>query len=289
MARNLRAGLQPLGSVQITRTTALFPSAVFVQWDVTPDTPDTFLVDIYRSGSPNGPWEELAIALRDAYHYLDDHFNLPPPNIAGTDHAGLNFFSLSRGVYYRVVVTPATGAAYESAPTPIEPGLDRRTRLLKRKMLRDETIAFKRLNGITLAVLKRKHWGPRCTNCYDSVTREATLEHCPICLGTSFEGGYWSPVYIRGRRTPAPVQTQLTAHGDSDTKILNFIVLDYPHLEYKDVIVDLRRGDRYLVQMATSTELRGVAVHQVISASELGRNSVEYSVHVDPDTTPPLY
>jgi hypothetical protein len=280
-----------LGSVQITRTTALFPSAVFIQWDIVPDAPGTFLVDIYRSGSPNGPWETLGVALRDAYHFLDDRFNLPPSDDLETEHehAGLNFYSLSRDVYYLITVTPDGSTAFSSVPTPIEPGLDRRVRLLKRKMQRDESVAFRKLNGIPLAVLKRKHWGTRCTYCYDVVTREATLEHCPTCLGTTFENGYWAPVYICGRRTPAPVQTQLTAHGDSDSKVLNFVILDYPRLEYKDVLVDLRRGDRYQVQIATTTELRGVPVHQVISASKLGRNSVEYSVLVDPNTVPPLY
>jgi hypothetical protein len=278
-----------LPSVSITRTTALFPSAVFVQWDIAQDAPAPFLVDVYRAGSPNGPWEALGLALRDAYHFLDDRFNLPPPENPDAEHVGLNFFSLSRDVYYRVDVTPDGGALFSSAPTPVEPGLDRRTRLFKRKILHDESVAFRVLNGIPLAVLKRRHWGPRCTNCYDPTTREATLEHCPVCLGTAFVGGYWAPVYIRGRRTPAPVQTQLTAHGDSDTKVLNFVILDYPRLEYKDVLVDLRRDDRYRVEGVTTTELKGVPVHQVISASELGRNSVEYSVLVDPNTVPPLY
>jgi hypothetical protein len=278
-----------MGTVSITRTTPLFPSAVFIQWDVVPDAPGEFLVDIDRSGSPDGPWEAIGIALRDAYSFLDEHFNLPPPENPGAEQAGLNFFSLSRDVYYRVTVTPDGGTAFASAPTPIEPGLDRRTRLLKRKMMRDAGLGFNKLNGIPLAILKRRHWGMRCDYCYDSTLREATIEHCPTCLGTSFEGGYWSPVIIHGRRTPAPVQTQLTSHGDSDVKVLNFVILDYPHIEYKDVIVDLRRNNRYIAQVITSTELRGVPVHQVVSASELGRNSVEFSIDVDPYATPPLY
>jgi hypothetical protein len=32
-----------------------------------------------------------------------------------------------------------------------------------------------------------------------------------------------------------------------------------------------------------------VTVHQTLSASELGRNSVEYSIDVDPHAVPPLY
>jgi len=131
--------------------------------------------------------------------------------------------------------------------------------------------------------------GTRCPECFAPVTRESTLEHCPVCYGTSFEGGYWAPVAIRGRKSAGPVQTQLTAHGESDVKTVTFAILDYPHLEYKDVLVDLRRNDLYEVQIVTPTELKGVTVHQSLTASLLGRNSVEYRVPVAPATSAALY
>ncbi len=279
-----------MASVEITRTTALFPSAVFVQWNIAADETGTHLVDLYRSGSPEGPWESVAASMADAYNCLDNRFNLPPPPPGGA-RDGLNLFSLSREVYYQVVVTPPSGPAnvFSSPPRPIEPGLDVRTRNLKRKLLRDMAVGFKHLNGIPLIVLKRRHWGTRCPVCVDPVTHESVLEHCTTCFGTGFTGGYWSPVLIRGRRSTAPVQTQMTAHGDSDTKVVAFTILDYPHVEYKDIIVDLQRNDRYQIQMVASTELKSVIVHQVATASLLGRNSIEYSLLVDPTSTPPLY
>jgi len=280
-----------LASVQITRTTALFPSSVFVQWDISRDEAGEHTVDIFRSGSPTGPWQAVAIALVDAYHVLDDKFNLPPPSGQNDLHVGLNLLTLSRDVYYYVLVSPPSGEAnrFQSAVVAVEPGLDARTRLFKRKILRDEATAFRRLNGIPIAVLKRRRWGKVCRECYDEVNREATREHCPFCLGTAFEGGYWAPVYVRGRKSTAPVQTQLTAHGDSDAKVVTFTLLDYPNLVRKDVLVDLRRNDRYEVQMVYGTELKGVTVHQSVTASLLSRSSVEYSVLVDPNNIPSLY
>lgn len=279
-----------MGSTEVTRTTALFPSAVFVQWDIAPSEAGDHYVDVFRSGSPEGPWEPLAEALRNAYHFLDADFNRPQA-AAGGQRGGLTLLSLSREVYYKVRVTPPSGTsnAFSSPPVAIDPGLDTRTRLLKRKILRDEATAFRRLNGIPLVVLKRRHWGTHCSDCYDHVTREATLEHCRVCYGTAYRDGYWAPVLVRGRKTPGPVQTQMTAHGESDMKAVNFILLDYPHLEHKDVLVDLRRNDRYQIQMVAATELKGVTIHQTATASLLARSSVEYSIRVDPTTTPPLY
>jgi len=282
-----------LPSVEIVRTTALFPSAVFIQWNILAEETGTHLVDVYRSGFPNGPWEQIASSLPNAYHFVDDKFNLPPePSCDGVPiREGLNLLSLARGVFYQVTVTPPSGTAnaFTSPVVPIEPGLDRRTRLFKRKILRDESTAFRRLNGIPIIILKRRHWGTRCTDCWDPGLREGTMEHCRKCYGTTYEGGYWNPVLVRGRHTPAPVQTQMSAHGEAEVKVVNFIILDFPLVEHKDIIVDLRRNDRYVVQLVTTTELKSVPVHQTISASLVMRNAVEYEVPVDPEATPPLY
>lgn len=280
-----------MASVEINRTTALFPNAVFVQWSITPDSEfnGSFIVSLARSGAPEGPWEVVADSLLDTYQFLDKDFNLPPPELASDERSGLQFFSLSRDVYYRVTVTPSTGDVFYSEPTSVEPGLDRRTRLFKRKILHDESTAFKHLNGIPIIALKRRHWGTRCRMCYDSGLREGTLEHCPRCYGTTFEGGYWTPLQIRGRRSPQPVQTQMTGAGKSEQKVVMYTVLDYPHLEQDDLLIDLRRNERFIVRLVSPTELKTVIVHQAVTASYIEHGAVEYDIKVDPRTVPSLY
>lgn len=280
-----------MADVKITRTTALFPTAVFVQWDVDSDESGSFFVDIARAQGPNGPWESIATGLRDAYNFVDDQFNLPPADPKNAGREGVNLFSLARAIYYQVTVTPPSGSAgtFVSEPTPVEPGLDRRTRLFKRKILHDQAVGYKNLNGIPLIVLKRRRWGDRCPQCYDPVTKEATLEHCPVCYGTTFVGGYWAPTLIRGRREAATVETNISAHGDSDVRLADFNILDYPLVEYKDIVVDLVRNDRYQVQRVHHTELKSVTVHQKMTASLLGRNAIEYKLLVDPTAIPSLY
>lgn len=281
-----------MNKVVITRTTALYPSKVFIQWDITSDENGVFFVDVFRSGSPTGPWESIAVGLRDAFNLIDDKFGNPPSSPSNPNgREPLNLFSLSRDIFYMVTVTPPSGFAnaFSSQPTPVEPGLDKRTRLLKRKLLRDLSVGFRRLNGVPFALLKRRRWGSRCPICWDPVLHEATHEHCPVCFGTGFEGGYWQHIRTRGRREAATVQTQLTAHGESDVKYADFIILDFPRLEYKDLVVDLRTGDRYEVQRMSPTELKGVTVHQKLTTSLLGRNSAEYEVQVDAIENPGFY
>jgi hypothetical protein len=285
-----------VSEVRITRTTALYPSAVFIQWDVRSSETGDFFVDVARAESPKGPWETIATGLRDAYNFVDNRFNLPPSHHR-VGREPVNLFSLARVIYYQLTVIPPSGLsnAFKSEPTPVEPGLDRSTDagpatfLLKRKLLHDQAVGYRRLNGIPIAVLKRRRWGDRCPKCYDPVLKESTQEHCLECYGTAFRGGYWAPVFIRGRREAAAVETQVTAHGDSDVKLDDFNVLDYPLIEYKDLLVDLKRNDRYQVQRVHQTELKSVTVHQKVTTSMLGRNAIEYRLYVDPHACPPLY
>jgi hypothetical protein len=278
--------------VTITKTLPLYPSSVFLQWEIHSQETGNFYVDIARSGGPAGPWEVLATGLLDAYNFVDNQFGLPPaPPYDKNGREPLNLFSLSRQIYYQVTVTPPSGTAnqFASQPTPIAPTLNRVNAGIKRRLQLDLRTIYKNLNGIPLAVMKRRRWGIRCTECWDPVTKEVTREHCPACYGTSFLGGYWAPVQIRGRKDAAAVQTRLEAHGEVDIKLEEFTTLDYPLLEYKDVIVDLHRNDRYEVQRVVPAEINTVVVHQVVTASLLGRNSVEYSFLVDPLSTPSLY
>jgi len=281
-----------MASARIVRTTALYPSAVFIQWEIDSDESGPLYVDVARSASPTGPWEIIALGLLDAYNFIDNKFNLPPaPASNRFGREGLNFFSLSRAVYYQITVTPPSGSAnaFVSSPTPLEPGLDRRTRLFKRKILHDESVGFRFLNGVQLIILKRRRWGNRCPDCYDPVTAQATQEHCLRCFGTAFDGGYWAPVLVHGRRESGTVETNMASEGDRELKLNDFNILDYPLVDYKDIIIDLIRDDRYQVHRAHSSELRSVPVHQKIATSLLSRSSIEYSIHVDPVNVPPLY
>ncbi len=276
--------------VRITRTTPLFPNAVFVQWDIDTDDPGVHLVSLARSGSPEGPWQTILSQSPDTYHFVDDDFNVPGPEDPGAEAEGFNELSLAKELYYQVTVTPqAGGDSVSSTATPVEPGLDRRTRLLKRKILRDEAVGYRHLNGIELIALKRKHWGERCPDCYDVNLKEGLNEHCPTCYGTTFKGGYWAPVSIRGRRDAAPVQTSMAPEGKTDIQLTRITILDYPLMEDDDLIIDLRRNDRWIVKSVEQTELKSVIVHQRLTVSNIARDAVEYSIPIDPNTTPSLY
>lgn len=263
--------------VSITRTTPTFhgPTAgVFVQWTVASPPVDTALVfTLYRSDSPAGPFDVVMENLTDD-HYYDAH--IPSYSYEQT----VAFGSLARKLYYRV---EASGVA--SAAVPLGDMLPKRIMLLRRKMQRDLAIQLKVGAGIPFTVLPRKHWGLRCTICFDKLTKKVMDSKCSACYGTGFVDGYHYGYNTLARKGVTNIQTSVAPQGKVEINQLQITMLDYPRIEVDDLFVEVRQDRRYVVKHVTRTELRGVPVHQQLICSELARDSIEYRIPV-PDSPP---
>jgi hypothetical protein len=273
-------------SVSITRLLPLFPRGVFLQWDLlNPTETGSYCFNVYRSGSPEGPWEPLQMGGVDTYNYQDV---LPVVSTqAATD---VNQLSLTRGIFYRVEVVPPSGTDNKvEVVSVVEPRLDGMQRLLKRKILRDESLMLRKLNGVDVAVVKRMHWGPRCTVCWDKTTKAVTRANCLSCFGTGFSPGYFAPVLTLGRRGTIPAAKQIAPQGVAEFRPTQVTLLDAPKIEPDDVLVFLQDNKRFVVKAVLQTELKTVGVHQKLEVSELARSSVEYRLVVDPARIPPLF
>jgi len=280
--------------VQITRTTPVYRSpedtGVFVQWTVSPPPVSPTVIakfKLERSGSPEGPYELVIDNLVD-FHFFDALRSSPAPTLATDTRENLSFMSLSRAVYYKVTATDSTGTEVEKVRVVGPDNLSRKLLLFRRKMQRDMSVGFK-FNSIDLAVLKRRHWGLRCRDCFDPLTKKVTDSKCDTCYGTGFEEGYFTPVRIRGRIGVQNVQTSMTPQGKVDLSQKRLTILDYPEVEVDDIFVDIRQNKRYIVKHRHSTEMQTVAVHQQLTVSELARDSIEYRIPANFDHAPIIY
>lgn len=278
-----------------------------IQWDLEEVTESgSFTFDVERSGSTEGPWTTVGTGLADVYTYDDP-----------LSDEEANTLSLSRDIYYRVKVTPPSGAvnAFYSpvvnldgqaeteivGPRPIigyqvldpaqhevdprtqatkRPRIERRLFLLRRKILRDEYVRLKKLVGIEFYLLKRRHFGTRCTNCYDPYTREVTISHCSECYGTSWIGGYFNPVEILGAPQESQVQSDLSPQTKDDIRMSQIQLLDFPRIDEGDLLIEKAHNRRFLVKRRYYTTLKRISVHQTVSVSELERQAKEYMVSV---------
>jgi len=275
--------------IKFAQIIPLFPYRVFMQWDlIDPTESGSYTFTIERSGSSAGPWELLQAGLQNNYNHIDDFRDQPDHPVDGK----INLFSLQRQVYYRVTVVPPSGCInqaqtdpqglYRVSAGPLADGL-------RRRLQHDEAIIFQRLNGVRLAVLKRRRWGERCTMCYDVLTKTVTKEHCPECYGTSFKLGYWDPVVTFGRiYPPNNVMPQTTSKDKKEASQHLITLLDVPMVQDQDLIVEIDTNERHRVESQKQTELRRKSVHQQVTTSLIDRGSVEYELMVDTREVPPL-
>jgi hypothetical protein len=278
--------------IRISQLVPLHPHKVYLQWDlIKPTERGTYLFKVERSGSTAGPWEVLAPSLQNGYNYIDDLTKQPNLPIDGKAH----LFSLQRQIYYRVTVIPPSGCENSAQTEPhglyrADPSLLPHQRGLRRRLLYDEKIVLTRIAGVQLVLLKKRRWGERCNTCYDKLTRAVTREQCPTCYGTSFIGGYWSPVMTVGRVYPPQAITSATSTpGKIEADKHNIQLLDIPLLQDDDLIVEIATDNRYTVERQTQTEIVRKPVHQLVTVSLLARSAVEYTIPVDPRTIPPLF
>lgn len=271
----------------ISRTTPIYaPSAssgVFVQWDVTqvPTGSSDLSFKLERAGGPEGPFEVVMDGIQD-YHFFDKHLESTTPS-----REAQNLLSFHRDLYYRVTAT--AGATTVTNLRVVGDGLPRRQMLLRRKMQRDFSVALRVGSGVPLAILKRRHWGCRCTACFDRLTKAVTNSKCTTCFGTGYVSGYHTPVKILGKKGTTAPDVQVAPHGRVETNNIELTILDYPLLAVDDVIAELNTDRRYVVNKVTRTELRGVPVHTKLSMSELARDSIEYRLPIQTGHIPTLY
>ncbi len=262
--------------IELPRITAVWPKRIYIQWLLRNPSPgETYVFQLYRSGSAEGPWEQIGTDLTEQYSFLDTAFT--------SDYRmrGADLMSLTRTVYYKITVTGSSASTAETTKV-LEAGLDRRRKGLRRKLVRDAGVFLEKITGSEIAVLKRKRWGAPCTYCQSS-TGQSVRAHCGHCHGTGILGGYWNPVYgfAQISRKVNPVQVSTEASGKVETHRTEVLMLDIPQIEHDDVLVFLRGNKRFKVVDFIPTQLQTVPVHQELIVTELARSASEHKITVD--------
>lgn len=163
-----------------------------ISWQVHPQLPLTapfaFTVEWSRSGITDAlDWQTVNSITnqsnqRSLYSVTDTHQRI---------------WSNADRWHYRVTVTDDDGRSYRSEPQTVYGNLSRREYLLAKNIMRKEIL---RLNqpgvGACGLLFRRKDWGVPCSysGCLDFDTKEVSNPNCPVCYGTGWTGGYYTPV-----------------------------------------------------------------------------------------------
>lgn len=267
-----------------SRITPLIPYGYFVQWSVKANESGTYIFELYRSGSVEGPWEPISGPLTNQFSFIDTL--TPPQGPTNYLYQKPNQLALGRRFFYRLVCVLPSGKNL-TVIDDTDPDLSPLHAQQWRRATVDFGLSVKR-QGMLVAVLKRRRWGVRCTRCTDKVTREIIRASCKICWGTAFDGGYWEPMLVYGLRQPASETTTITTEQNSDASLTRFRVPYLPQVEKDDLLISPKDNKRFLVDQQVQTEIGTVTIHQTVTAIELNHDHILYDFPVELQDKKPL-
>ena len=221
------------------------------------------LFNVYRGDSAEGPFEKL---------------NPTPFNSNFFKDTGERDYYKFKSSYYVVEVQLPDGRLTKGAPTTWEVVRHRFVELRSKEIQRREMLLLSKFTGVKALLFKRKYFGKRCPNCWNAEIEKITKDHCPVCIGTSFEGGYYPAFETFMQWDPTTNTTNLGEPGLVESNTLNAWTISMPKIDSLDVILRVPDMALFRVDQTQATELQTKTVRQIVTMTELSKNSIEFKL-----------
>lgn len=223
--------------------------------------------NVYSSAANQGPFNKLNTTPIQGFYFRDDSLLVTPE-------------SKFRSMYYVVEVELPSGQLVRSTP---QTWLNTRTtwvQIRATEITRRENLLLNKFVGIPSYIFKRLTFGQRCTNCWNSEIEKIVQDHCPVCLGTSFVGGYFPGFKTLLQYDATPNQTLFSGPGVVEQVTINGWTTNFPKIDVFDLVMRIPDNKLYRVGAVTPTELQSVLVRQVLQLSELDKESIEFNLAI---------
>lgn len=132
--------------------------------------------------------------------------------------------------------------------------------------------------GIKSYLFRRKTFGKRCPLCWNYKAETVDDDHCPNCLGTGFDGGFFEPIPLYVQYEATPNTDQKTYFGIDEENQIGAWTISYPDISNHDVVIRIGDWNAYEVMRVNPTELQGNTVRQIMAITQLSKGSVEYKL-----------
>lgn len=245
-----------------------YDNARVITWNLNPlaDYPEDFILAVENSRA-GGPWETLASDLKDSCFYVDSRRR--------------NYNKYMNECYRLRITSESTGENYVSdvvnaGSYGVYPFSSEAENVIKQV---EKSIELSGCEGV---LLKKKHWGTRCPDCTDFDDQTSVNEHCPRCLGTGFDGGFYQGITM----------AILKEHIDASEKQGNDCVeaeekvqakcVAYPWVRYGDVWCEKYTNKRFMIDKVTpSSSYKHVPLVYSITMHRIEYSDVMYTPPAD--------
>jgi len=239
-----------------------------VTWEIadTMSDPHDFQLDVFRSESPMGPWDQVAGPFEDKYRFVDNRVNL------------LNRY---RQIYYQVRST-------EKADTDNVVSSDAFTfhaepDLIAKEIQRLERLVWEEFAGRRCFIWPVRTFGQRCGNCFDGPdkgkghTNQRRRSHCITCYDTGFVRGYMDPIEVFMQIDPSTKTVQALPIAERQQSDTSARLPNFPLVKPRDIIVEAENRRWRVVRVTPTERLRSV-VHQELTLHEIAKGDIEFQL-----------
>jgi hypothetical protein len=150
--------------------------------------------------------------------------------------------------------------------------------LRAKEIQRREMILLSKFTGVKSLIFRRKHYGKRCSNCWDFASERVTKDHCQVCLGTSFEGGYFTGFETLIQYDVTNNTSAFNYKGRDEKNTINGWTISVPIVDTFDLVLRVPDMSLYRVDYGQVTELQTQTVRQVLQLTELPKDSIEFKL-----------
>ena len=241
-------------------------------WNATSEPIVDYALDIYRSDGPGtaGSIEQYTL-IGSGISATESYFT--DVNISG-------IYNFGRTWYYKLVLTNTlTEAVSHLTDTPLYKFYQTEDYAYNEILIRKRIVLDKK-SGRTVKLLKKRSWGTRCTDCWDSVLYRSNDPDCITCHGTTWIGGYFNYLDFKAIITPSPQYNQITMFGEWMPSDVLLTTLNFPIIAVKDVIVD-EKNTRWEVKNIRPLEKLGYIIEQAVQLARIVEDDPVYLVEVE--------
>lgn len=184
-------------------------------------------------------------------------------------------YSKFRNGYYIVEALLPSGQTVRSAPASWHYKRRDRLELIATEIQRREFLLLSKFNGVKSYLFRKKYYGLRCHRCWNPTTEKVMDDHCTVCFGTSFEGGYFDPLPLYINFDPTPNEIMKVFVGRTEPNMISSYTISLPEITADDIIIRTGDWNVYQVLKIQTTEMQANTIRQMMALTQLGKGDVE--------------
>jgi hypothetical protein len=185
------------------------------------------------------------------------------------------YSKFNNGNYVVEVVFLTSNTSVQSKPVFAQYKRREKIDKIASEIQRREYLLLSKFAGVKSFFFKKRTYGERCHRCWSNTIEKTMDDHCPVCFGTSWEGGYFDPLPVFIQFTSTPSNKVKGYHGDMEPNSITGWTISVPEIHSEDIIIRTGDFNIYRIGSVTPTELQARAVRQSMELNQLSKTDIE--------------